>query len=82
MLRNLFWIFVGGGLVVLVVLKGRKLMQQATPKAVAERAQATAASLGERAGDFISTVREAAAEREAELRQAMALDAEPATDVS
>lgn len=76
MFRNMFWLLVGGGLVVIALWKGRQLMQQATPKAMADRAQQTAAGLGERASDFITTVRTAAAEREAELREALALDAE------
>lgn len=67
-MKNLFWILVGVGLTLFVVLRGKQLLQRFTPKGVqeqvTERGHRAAASFG----DFVATYRAAAAEREAELR--------------
>lgn len=66
-MRRLFWMLVGAGLTMYVVIRGRELMHKLTPKGmseqVARRGQETAAGIG----DFIATFRAAMAEREAEL---------------
>jgi hypothetical protein len=72
--KRLFWFAVGVGLAAVVVLKGRELYEKFTPKGVAgqlENARTTASSW---LGDFVTTVSEAMAEREGELREATGLD--------
>lgn len=73
MLRNIFWLLIGGGVVVFVIVKGRELMQRTTPAALAERAVQTSQSVTNRVAEFISVAKEASTEREAELREALGM---------
>lgn len=73
MLRNIFWLLIGGGVVVFVIVKGRELMKRTTPAALAERADQARHSVTTRVAEFISVAREASTEREAELREALGM---------
>ncbi|CAL8969783.1 hypothetical protein TESS_TESS_01993 [Tessaracoccus sp. O5.2] len=72
-MSRLFWLLVGAGLAVFVVLRGKQLLYQVTPRGVqdqvVEQGHRAAASFG----DFVATFRAAAAEREAELRRELNL---------
>ncbi len=67
-MSRLFWILVGAGLAVFVVLRGKQLMQRFTPKGVQEQVTEQGHRAAASFGDFVATYRAAAAEREAELR--------------
>ena len=67
-MRNLFWLFVGVGLTVFVVLKGKELYRRLTPAGVAEQVEQQGKKAAASFGDFVGTFRAAMAEREAELR--------------
>jgi hypothetical protein len=66
--RNLFWLLVGVGLTVLVVVKGKELYRKLTPAGVAEQVEQQGKKAAASFGDFVGTFRAAMAEREAELR--------------
>lgn len=72
--KRLFWFAVGIGLTAVVVLKGRELYEKFTPKGVAGQLESARANASSWLGDFFSTVSEAMAEREVELREATGLD--------
>lgn len=76
-MKQIFWLLVGAGLTVFVVLRGRQLLEKLTPRGVAQQVEKkgheTAASLG----DFMATFRTAMAQREAELRTELNI---PASD--
>jgi uncharacterized protein HemX len=63
-----FWIAVGAGVTVFVIVKGRQIWQQATPQALAQRASDSAHGVSEQVQDFVGRLRAAMAERETELR--------------
>ncbi|HMQ64948.1 MAG TPA: hypothetical protein PJ992_01555 [Arachnia sp.] len=67
-MRNLFWLLVGVGLTVLVVVKGKELYRKLTPAGVAEQVEQQGKKAAASFGDFVGTFRAAMAEREAELR--------------
>ena len=67
-MRNLFWLLVGVGLTVFVVLKGKELYRKLTPAGVAEQVEQQGKKAAASFGDFVGTFRAAMAEREAELR--------------
>lgn len=73
MLRNLFWLLIGGAVVVFVIVKGRDLMKRTTPAALAERAGELRQSVTGRVAEFVEVAREASTEREAELREALGM---------
>ena len=72
--KRFFWFAVGVSIAVAVVWKGRELYQKLTPRGVAAQLEKARAGLAVKAGDFVSTLREAMAEREAELREAIGMD--------
>lgn len=74
-MKKLFWVAVGVGITVLVVVKGKELLHRATPQGVAEQAGKLGRSLGGRISDFVDTVSENMAAREAEIREALDMDA-------
>lgn len=74
-MKRVFWIAVGVGVTIFVVVKGKELMQMATPKGVAEQTSKLGRKLGDRVIGFMDTVQEGMAEREAELREALEMDA-------
>ncbi len=74
--RRLFWFAVGAGVTVWLVLKGREYYERFTPKGVTEQVEKTAKSAQHWVTDFIDTMTNAMDEREAELREALSLDAE------
>ena len=76
MRRRLFWFAVGVGVTALLVVKGRELYERFTPKGVTEQVEKTAKSAQNWVTDFIDTMTNAMDEREAELREALSLDAE------
>ncbi|MCP2265485.1 hypothetical protein ACFQHV_01430 [Promicromonospora thailandica] len=71
MIRRLFWVGVGVAVTVVVVRKGRQVIERYTPAAVSERAAAAVDDAGARLNTAARTFRaefaEARAEREAEL---------------
>ena len=67
-MRNLFWLLVGVGLTVFVVVKGKELYRKLTPAGVAEQVEQQGKKAAASFGDFVGTFRAAMAEREAELR--------------
>jgi len=71
--KRIFWMAVGAGLTVAVVVKGRELMARATPAGISAQAQQKGRELTARVSEFLQTVREAADEREAELRDELGL---------
>ncbi|MFD2839660.1 hypothetical protein ACFSYH_03650 [Populibacterium corticicola] len=74
-MRRLFWIGTGVALTVFVMVKGRKIVLQYTPEAVAERATAQAADFSQRATEaatgFLADFKSAFAEREQDLMSAL-----------
>ncbi|WP_036921648.1 hypothetical protein [Propionicicella superfundia] len=74
-MKKLFWVAVGVGITVLVVVKGKELLKMATPQGVADQAVKVGRSLETRIADFVDTVSENMAAREAEIREALDMDA-------
>ncbi|MCL1837853.1 MAG: hypothetical protein FWG47_00850 [Propionibacteriaceae bacterium] len=72
--KRLFWFGVGIGVTALLVLKGKEIFEKYTPKAIADRASNMQRELSMRASDFISTMKSAMDEREAELRELMEIE--------
>lgn len=74
-MSRVFWVLVGAGLTLLLVVRGKQWMRRFTPKGVqeqvVEKSHAVAASLG----DVMATFRMAMAEREAELRHELNITA-------
>ena len=73
--RRALWFALGVGVAVVVVWKGREWYQKLTPRGVAAQLEQAGSGLAARAGDFVRTVAEAMAEREAELRDAIGVEA-------
>jgi hypothetical protein len=65
----LFWILVGAGVAVALVLRGRKWLYQLTPQGVAERVEASGQKAASRFSEFRTTFVAAMREKEAELRE-------------
>ncbi|MHA6511783.1 hypothetical protein [Tessaracoccus sp. Z1128] len=74
-MSRLFWILVGVGLTVVVVLRGKELMHRLTPKGVQEQMVAKGHEAAAGFGDFMATFRAAMAQREAELRDELNINA-------
>ena len=64
---RLFWILVGAGIAVFLVLRGKQLMQRYTPKGIQEQVTQKGQEAAAGWKDFLATFREAMAEREDEL---------------
>lgn len=73
-MKKFFWIAVGVGITVLVITKGKEIARRATPAGVAEQASKIGRSLEHRVTDFVHTVQENMAIREAELRDALDIE--------
>jgi hypothetical protein len=76
-IRRLVWFLVGAAFALWLWSKVRGYLRRATPEAVGHRVAESAAGIGESARDFVSRVRAASAEREAELRDALGLTEPP-----
>lgn len=73
MSKRIFWFAVGAGVTIYVVTKARRYAHEHSPEALVDKAQQTVVSFGEQALTFVSRVRAASAEREAELRETLGL---------
>lgn len=74
-MSRLFWLLLGAGLAVFVLLRGRQLLHQLTPRGVQEQVVEKGHQAAASFGDFVATYRAAAAEREAELRHELNIPA-------
>ncbi|MDT4978907.1 MAG: hypothetical protein QOG07_786 [Pseudonocardiales bacterium] len=74
MMRRLFWLAMGVTIGALVVRKMSKLAEKLTPSGVSNSIGSSLADLAESLRYFGSDVREAMAQREAELRENTGLD--------
>jgi hypothetical protein len=79
-MRRLFWLGAGAAVGILVVAQMRKAARAVTPAGLADRAGASADIAAQRAGSFWSEVKTGMKERETELRTALGIDADSATD--
>ncbi|MDN5763657.1 MAG: hypothetical protein L0H41_15245 [Microlunatus sp.] len=70
---RLFWVAVGAGVTVYVVVKVRKVVRTAGPEAVAGKVQHAIEDAIDEAKAFAGRYRAASAEREAELRETFGL---------
>lgn len=77
-MRRLFWILVGAGLAVFVVLRGKQLMQRYTPKGIQEQVAQKGQEAAATWSDFLDTLRSSMTEREAELRDELNIPARAA----
>ena len=68
-MSRFFWLLVGVGLTVFIMLRGRELMHRLTPRGIAEQVENKGHETAASFGDFMATFRHAMAEREAELRR-------------
>jgi adenylosuccinate lyase len=73
-MRRLFWLAMGVTIGALVVRKLSKAAERLTPRGMAGSIAAGLADLADSLRDFGTDVREAMAEREAELREGTGLD--------
>lgn len=76
-MKQLFWIAVGVGLSVLVVVKGREYLAKVTPKGFTDEVVAQGQGIVTRVREFVADIHSGMNEREAELRDALGMD-EPA----
>jgi chromosome condensin MukBEF MukE localization factor len=74
MMRRLFWLAMGVTIGALVVRKMSKLAEKLTPSGMSNSIAQSLADLAESVRYFGADVREAMAEREAELRENTGLD--------
>ena len=74
-MRGLFWMLVGAGLTLFLVVRGRELLHRLTPKGVQEQVSKQGHQAAANFGDFMGTFRAAMNEREAELRRELDLPA-------
>jgi hypothetical protein len=78
-MRRLFWLAMGITIGALIVRKLSKAAAKMTPSSAAQSLAAGLAELSDSLRDFAGDVREAMAEREAELRESTGLDGELGT---
>ena len=76
-MRRTFWFAVGGAATVVVVWQGRRLYLRLTPQGMQEQAADLTEDLGRRFRTFTTTLTEAMAERETELREALGIAEAP-----
>jgi hypothetical protein len=69
-MRRLFWLSMGATIGVLVVRRVERLIDSLTPRSIAVRTVGRLRELADQMAAFTADVREAAAEREVELRRA------------
>jgi hypothetical protein len=74
-MRRLFWVALGATIGVLVVHKVTKTARAYSPSGVAQGLSGGLSDLGEGLREMAQAVREGMAEREAELREALGVDA-------
>ncbi|HJE50661.1 MAG TPA: hypothetical protein K8V15_01550 [Tessaracoccus flavescens] len=74
-MKGLFWMMVGAGLTIFVILRGREIMHRFTPKGVQEQVSEKGHQAAATFGDFMGTFRAAMDEREAELRRELNIPA-------
>jgi hypothetical protein len=79
-MRRAVWFALGAAVAVVVVVKGAQLLRKATPEGVREQVADASADLGQRATTFVRTLTSAMAERETELRSALGIDGDAATE--
>lgn len=77
-MSRLFWILVGAGLAVFLVLRGKQLMQRYTPKGIQEQVEQKGKEAAATWSDFLDTLRSSMTEREAELRDELNIPARAA----
>ena len=68
-MRRLFWILVGAGIAVALVLRGRVWLHRLTPKGVAEQVEASGQKAANRLSEVSATFTTAMREKETELRE-------------
>ena len=74
-MSKLFWIIVGAGLAVFLMLRGKELLYKFTPRGVTEQVAEQGHKAAASFGDFAATFRAARDEREAELRRELNIPA-------
>ncbi|SHJ84400.1 hypothetical protein SAMN02745244_03394 [Tessaracoccus bendigoensis DSM 12906] len=74
-MRRLFWLLVGAGLAVFLLLRGRQLLERFTPKGVVEQVEKKGHETAAGFGEFMATFRTSMAQREAELRDELNIPA-------
>lgn len=74
-MRRIFWLLVGAGIAVFVVLRGREFLERLTPRGVAQQVEKKGHETAASFGDFMGTFRTAMAQREAELRHELNIPA-------
>ncbi|GAB3665012.1 hypothetical protein GCM10027589_29400 [Actinocorallia lasiicapitis] len=83
-MKRIFWITVGAGTALYAQRRATRFVKQLTPQNIAVKAVTQAVKTGgsttDRLRSFADEVRYHAAEREAELREAIALDQTPPED--
>lgn len=73
-MKRAFWIALGAAAGVLVARRLSRAARELTPESVGGRLIEATAGLGDAVRDFADAVREAAAQREEELREALGID--------
>jgi hypothetical protein len=73
MTGRIFWFAVGAGVTIYVVVKARDYIDKHSPEALVDKVQQTVIDAGDGVRTFVSRVRAASAEREAELRETLGL---------
>lgn len=68
-MSRIFWLLVGVGLTIFLMLRGKELLHRITPRGIAEQVEQKGHQSAANFGDFMATFRHAMAEREAELRR-------------
>lgn len=74
-MRRLFWLLVGAGIAVFIVLRGRAMLERLTPQGVSRQVEKKGQEAAAGLGDFMGTLRVSMAQREAELREELNLPA-------
>lgn len=74
-MSRLFWILVGAGLAVFLMLRGKELLHRLTPQGVQEQVRVKGHEAAAGFGDFLATFRTAMSQREAELREELNIPA-------
>ncbi|MDO5676565.1 MAG: hypothetical protein Q4G35_03545 [Propionibacteriaceae bacterium] len=72
-MSRIFWLLVGVGLTVFLMMRGKELLHRLTPRGIAEQVEQKGHETAASFGDFMATFRHAMAEREAELRRELDL---------
>ena len=74
-MSRFFWLLLGAGLAVFVVLRGRELMHRLTPQGISQQVEKRGHEAAASFGDFMGTFRSSMAQREAELRHELNIPA-------